>query len=146
MRTWMLGLLLLPCLAWGVSSNQGGDHQLIFANDTQKTRYTSLIEVLRCPKCQNQSIADSDAPISQDLRMIVYDMIRQGESDQDILNYLKARYGDFVHYEPPMDGRTLPLWLGPLLIFLLGIGVWFRSWRSQQHQSSKPIEEEEQST
>ena len=81
---------------------------------------------LRCPKCQNQNLADSDAPIAEDLRNELHKLINQGHSDAKILEFMQMRYGNFVLYNPPLEGKTLMLWLMPLALLLLGLlVVWF---------------------
>lgn len=93
-----------------------------FDTQTERDRYRKLIEELRCPKCQNQNIADSDAPISMDLRDETFRlMTEEGLSDEQIVDFLVERYGDFVRYKPPRDNRTLVLWYGPFA--LLGFGM-----------------------
>lgn len=92
-----------------------------FENEIQETRFQSLLGELRCPKCQNQSLADSDADIAKDLRQKVYDLLLDGKSDDEIRNYLIDRYGDFITYRPPLKSSTALLWLGPLLLLLISI-------------------------
>lgn len=94
-----------------------------FDTEEQETRFRVLTEELRCPKCQNQSIADSDAGIAQDMRERVARMIREGHDDQAIVDYFVDRYGDFVSYRPPVNAQTLVLWLGPAILLLLGGGA-----------------------
>ena len=95
-----------------------------FDSDAQQDRFHRLTEELRCPKCQNQSIADSDAEISQDMRERVARMIREGHSDEEIVTFFVDRYGDFVSYRPPFNPRTAILWVGPLTLLLLGgVGI-----------------------
>ena len=91
-----------------------------FDNEQQEQRFRILSEELRCPKCQNQSIADSDAGIAQDMRKRVHTMILEGKSDEDIVDYFVSRYGDFVSYRPPVNAGTSILWLGPILLLLGG--------------------------
>lgn len=91
-----------------------------FDNQQQEQRFRILSEELRCPKCQNQSIADSDAGIAQDMRTKVHTMILEGKSDEDIVDYFVSRYGDFVSYRPPVNAGTSILWLGPILLLLGG--------------------------
>jgi len=93
---------------------------LIFADDQQEARYNDLTVELRCLVCQNQNLADSDAPLAQDLRKEIYDMLQQGRTDDEIKTFLIDRYGDFVLYRPPMQGNTLALWLMPAVLLLLG--------------------------
>ena len=91
-----------------------------FDNEQQEQRFRILSEELRCPKCQNQSIADSDAGIAQDMRTRVHTMILEGKSDEDIVDYFVSRYGDVVSYRPPVNAGTSILWLGPILLLLGG--------------------------
>jgi cytochrome c-type biogenesis protein CcmH len=86
-----------------------------------QARYDNLINELRCLVCQNQSIADSNAGLASDLRREVHSMLLAGKTDAEILEFMTARYGDFVLYKPPFVRRTLLLWLAPAL--LLGIGI-----------------------
>ena len=84
---------------------------------------------LRCLVCQNQTLADSDAPLAEDLRVEIREMAAKGHSDQEIIDYLVARYGDFVLYRPPVKSTTLLLWVGPfvlLLVGLIGLGLILR--------------------
>jgi cytochrome c-type biogenesis protein CcmH len=85
-------------------------------------RYRALIAELRCLVCQNQTIAESNAPLAEDLRDQVRDQIAAGRSDDEIVEFLTARYGDFVRYRPAFKGRTLVLWLGPFAVLALAIG------------------------
>lgn len=97
-----------------------------FATDTQKQRYHHLIEELRCPKCQNQNLAESDAPIAQDLRRELHRLLSEGRSDEAIIEYMVVRYGNFVLYRPPLDKNTLILWAAPGLFLLFGLIIAWR--------------------
>lgn len=93
-----------------------------FDNGSQQARYKSLIEEFRCPKCLNTNIAGSDAPIAQDLRRTVHRLVVvEGYSDQQVRDFLQARYGDFVLYNPPLNTRTVLIWVMPGV--LGGVGV-----------------------
>ncbi|HSW13729.1 MAG TPA: cytochrome c-type biogenesis protein [Solimonas sp.] len=104
-----------------------------FAQDSldadQQARYRQMIHELRCLVCQNQTIADSDAPLAQDLRQQVEKQIREGRSDAEIKQYLTARYGDFVLYKPPVKGSTLLLWIGPFLLLAVALVMALRMLR-----------------
>jgi cytochrome c-type biogenesis protein CcmH len=103
-----------------------------FADPAQEQQFRELTAELRCPKCQNQNIADSNAPLAQDLRQRVYEMTRQGRAKQDIVDFMVARYGDFVTYRPPMRPLTWVLWFGPFAAIgcaALLLGVWLRGRR-----------------
>ena len=94
-----------------------------FNTDAQETLYQTLVQELRCLVCQNQNLADSNAELAQDLRQKTYDMVISGKTRDDIVGYMVARYGDFVMYKPPLNTRTLVLWLGPFAFLLAGIGI-----------------------
>lgn len=117
MKAWISIALLSAVLA---GSAQAAIDTYEFDSEADRQRYRTLVEELRCPKCQNQNIADSDAPIALDLREQIFRMLEKGESDQQIIDFLVSRYGDFVLYKPPLSGRTLLLWYGPAI--LLGGG------------------------
>jgi cytochrome c-type biogenesis protein CcmH len=95
----------------------------------QQKRAVELSEHLRCLVCQNQTIADSNAELAQDLRRQVREQIAQGRSDPEIIGFMVQRYGDFVLYKPPVKHTTLLLWFGPGLLLLIGIGVLVRNVR-----------------
>ena len=94
-----------------------------FSSEDLEQRYHDLSGELRCPKCQNQNIADSNAPIAQDLRKLLYQQLEAGASNEEILDYMVARYGEFVRYRPRFDGATAVLWLAPALLLLAGVAV-----------------------
>ena len=98
-----------------------------FTDEVQERRYRALIEEFRCPKCLNTNLAGSDAPIAQDLRKVVYRLVvTQGMSDQEVRDYLQARYGDFVLYDPPFNSKTWYIWLVPVALGVLAMFVLLR--------------------
>ena len=98
--------------------------QLItFSDDTYLKRYQKLLEELRCPKCQNQNLADSNAPISNDLKEEIQRLLEQGLDDDDIKRALTERYSDFILYDPKFNKNTYFLWLAPFIVLL--IGFWW---------------------
>ncbi len=96
---------------------------LVFDSAEQEARYNDLTLELRCLVCQNQNLADSDAPLAQDLRREIYDMMMAGQTDEQIKTFMVDRYGDFVLYRPPVQGNTLALWLLPLVLLAVGAVV-----------------------
>ena len=122
----MRALLLVLCLALLPLAAQAVVEAYPFESDAERRRYNALIDELRCPKCQNQNLAGSDAPIAKDLRSEVYRLIQEGKSDQEILTFMHSRYGDFVLYRPRLTLETVALWLGPLLLVSIGALVWWR--------------------
>jgi cytochrome c-type biogenesis protein CcmH len=94
-----------------------------FSSPGLEARYKALSQELRCPKCQNQNIADSNAPISRDLRAIVHEQLEAGATDEEIIDFLVDRYGEFVRYRPGMDANTLWLWSAPLILLVMAVAV-----------------------
>ncbi|ALD97011.1 cytochrome c-type biogenesis protein [Pseudomonas syringae] len=94
-----------------------------FRDDAERARYSELTRELRCPKCQNQDIADSNAPIAADLRKEIYRMLGEGQSNQQIIDFMVDRYGDFVRYKPSLTARTWLLWFGPACLLVGGLVV-----------------------
>lgn len=91
-----------------------------FSNELERQRYQSFIEEMRCPKCQNQNLAGSDSPISADLRRELYEMIKLGKSDKEIVDYMVERYGDFILYRPRVTPVTYALWGAPIALLVVG--------------------------
>lgn len=96
---------------------------LPFKDHAQELRFQQLTAELRCPMCQNETLADSNAPIARDLRHQVFDLMRQGKSDAQIKQYLVDRYSAYVLYDPPVNRATWLLWFGPVLILAIGTVV-----------------------
>ena len=92
-----------------------------FTSPQQESDYHQLTQSLRCPQCQNNNIADSNATIAVDMRGKVFELLQEGKSKNDVVDYMVARYGNFVTYDPPMTASTLVLWIAPLLLVLLGV-------------------------
>ena len=118
-RRWLVGVALGLTLA---ASAQAAIEAYPFADDAQRQRFAELTRELRCPKCQNQDIADSNAPIAADLRREIHRLMQDGKSDQQIIDFLVDRYGEFVRYRPALTARTSLLWFGPALMLLVGLG------------------------
>lgn len=102
---------------------------LEFSSDAERQLFLQLTAELRCPQCQNQNIADSNAIVAVDMRQKTYQLVRDGQDRQQVLDYMINRYGDFVHYQPPFNRYTIWLWLTPLvlLLSLLGFGLYRRA-------------------
>ena len=103
-----------------------------FSNTEDEIRYQKMIAELRCLVCQNQNLADSNAELAQDLRAKTFEMINAGASNNEIAEFMVARYGDFVLYRPPLKGQTLLLWIGPFGILLIALIVFFITVRRSQ--------------
>ncbi|MFW2372003.1 MAG: cytochrome c-type biogenesis protein [Gammaproteobacteria bacterium] len=105
---------------------------LEFNSPQMEADYNVLIDELRCLVCQNQNLADSNAELAQDLRKQTYEMLQQGKSREEVVDFMVTRYGDFVLYRPPFKLTTLLLWLGPLLLFLIALTIVVTFFRKQQ--------------
>lgn len=117
-----------------------------FNSEQQRLDFVELNEELRCPKCQNQNIAGSNALIATDMKRKVYELLKEGNSKDEIVHFMKVRYGDFVHYNPPMTPVTLWLYLGPALFIALALSYFFFSHRNRNRslQTAKSSGEHEQ--
>ena len=114
----------------------------VFENNEQAIRFEELTKELRCPKCQNQNIADSDAVVAKDLRDKVLELVKQGKTKDEVIDYMIDRYGYFVHYEPPVTPATLVLWVLPVLIVIVGFGfIVIRQRKASIKQSWSPEDE-----
>jgi cytochrome c-type biogenesis protein CcmH len=134
-----LALLFAMCLA-AVSAAYAIDQEIAFSDPAMNDRYIALIREIRCPKCLNESIADSSAPVAADLRREVRRLMNEGKSDADIKDFLSARYGDFVLYRPRVSEATWALWAGPFVFLVIG-GVVF--WRILRARRAQPMDDEE---
>jgi len=114
----LIVLLSVMLMSFDVSA---AEDKFTFDSDTQRASFLRLTAELRCPMCQNQNIADSDAMIAHDMRRKVYSLLKQGKSEQEVIDYMKARYGDFVHYQPPVTAATFWLWAGPVLFIFIAL-------------------------
>ena len=113
----MLAVLLAWCL---VGAAWGFDSEVAFDDPVQQARYERLNRELRCLQCQNQTIADSTAPLAADLRREVREMMKAGRTDAEIRQFMLERYGDFVLYRPRMSAATFLLWAAPGLLLVIG--------------------------
>ena len=125
--------VLCALLCAGFASAVGATEDLVqFESTEQQQLYRQLTAELRCPKCQNQNIADSNAVVAVDMRNKTLELVRQGQTHDQVIDFMKQRYGDFVHYQPPFQLSTIWLWLLPILAVLsLAFTVFRRSKSSQ---------------
>jgi len=138
MRWLLVIILLIPCLAVAEEARPLAD------NPQVEARLKTLAVELRCLVCQNQTLADSHAPLAEDLRREVREMIAKGMSDREITDFLVQRYGDFVLYRPPWKASTTLLWLGPFLLLIAGAtGLVFALRRRQKKLADVSLSEEE---
>ena len=125
----LCGWWALPVAVSGASPVDVHD----FPDAETERRYRALVDEFRCPKCLNVNLSGSDAPIAQDLRAAVYRLVvQEGRSDRQVREFMQARYGDFVLYDPPFNPGTLLLWLGPALFALIGLALVASRLRNQR--------------
>jgi len=141
----LTGLLLSLVL---VASAQAAIDTYTFKSEAEREQFRQLTAELRCPKCQNQNIADSNAPIATDLRREIFRMLEEGQDNQQITDYLVARYGDFVRYKPALNSSTWLLWFGPAGLLLGGVlllgMIVLRKRRAQKGNSIQALTQQEQ--
>jgi len=106
-----------------------------FDTEQQEARFKKLTHEMRCPKCLNSPISGSDAPIAADIRNEIYDQIRSGRSNDEIVEFMSSRYGDFILYRPPLKPGTYVLWFGPAILLLAGFVVIRRMLKNSQQAS-----------
>ena len=140
MRHWRHGLLALTLLGTGAVAVEAPPN----ADEPElERRLLALTADLRCVVCQNESLAESRAPLAKDLRQEVRELMRQGKNDQEVVEYLTARYGDFVLYRPPLKPVTYLLWLGPALFLAVGGLAWFLTIRRRQHTPADCVRDDD---
>jgi len=115
-RGWLAALLLLGL----TSIAHAAIDTYQFVDEAERSRYRQLTQELRCPKCQNQDIADSNAPIAADLRREIFRLLGEGKDNRQIVDFMVDRYGEFVRYKPALSARTWLLWFGPGLLLVGG--------------------------
>ncbi len=137
----LLCLMILCCAsttAWAVPPADA-DTPVVYRSVGEEARFHTLAKSLRCVMCQNESLADSQAPIAHDLRREIIDLMRQGKTDAQIRDFLVARYGEFVLYQPRVEPATWLLWFGPIALFAVGgATIFFVVRRRTQRLGKQP--------
>ncbi|MDH3386332.1 MAG: cytochrome c-type biogenesis protein CcmH [Gammaproteobacteria bacterium] len=128
-------LLIILLVFWWIPA-QAAIEAYEFDSPEMEADYNQLVNELRCLVCQNQNLAGSDADLAQDLRRETYEMLQQGKSQQEVIDFMVARYGDFVLYRPQFKSSTYLLWLGPFLLLMLVLFIVIRRLRAAR----KPVE------
>jgi cytochrome c-type biogenesis protein CcmH len=124
-------IVLIFLLTQTFTAAYAGQAKPLADDPALEARLKAMSHELRCLVCQNSTLADSDAPLAEDLRKEIRVQMRAGKSDQEIVDYLVARYGDFVRYRPPVNSNTVLLWFGPFLLLLIGGFVLYRALKKQ---------------
>ncbi len=132
LRALLLVLTIWSAPAWAVNPDER------MSDPGLEARARALSKELRCMVCQNESIDDSNADLAHDLRVIVRQRLAAGDSDQQVLDYMRARYGDFVLLKPPVESATWLLWFGPFGVLFLGGGAVFLAARERRTMSAPP--------
>lgn len=128
--------LILLLLILFTSTSYAAIEVYDFTDDSYRLRYKEVGGQLRCPKCENQSIADSDSPSAFDMRQELYRLLEEGKTDQQIFDYMVNRFGDYVLYKPPMRSDTWLLWFFPPALVVLGLLLIFFLARSRKNAES----------
>ncbi len=136
--------LLLLFFVLNAASSFAVIETYIFKSPQGQQQYDTLIEELRCPKCQNQNLSGSNSPIAKDLRKQVFTMIEAGNNKDEITQFMVKRYGNFVRYEPPLDVNTIVLWGLPFFLLFVGGVVVVRLQRSTRTASPDTLTQEEE--
>ena len=136
-------LLVLSSMLFGTNVQAAID-TFEFDNAQQEKTFHELTKLLRCPKCQNQNIADSNAELAKDLRNKTYELVKQGQTKDQVVDYMVARFGNFVRYDPPVTPATIFLWLGPLLFIIFGLLVLFKQIKKQRSKTTHLDDQEQQ--
>jgi cytochrome c-type biogenesis protein CcmH len=141
MKKLLIILLLISNFVLVSSSAFAGEAKPLGDDPVLEARLKTLSQDLRCLVCQNTTLADSSAPLAEDLRQEIRKLMREGKSDKEVVDYLVARYGDFVLYKPPVNNETALLWFGPFLLLIIGGFVLFRVLK--KHAGSEDIQAED---
>ncbi|HDK38224.1 MAG TPA: cytochrome c-type biogenesis protein CcmH [Thiolapillus brandeum] len=135
--------LLLICLLAASTLVAANIETYKFDDPRKEADYQVLVHELRCLVCQNQNLADSNAELAQDLRRKTYEMVQKGLNKDEVVEYMVARYGDFVLYKPPLQTNTLALWGGPFVIFIIAVVVLIRMIRRRPSSNDHLLSEED---
>lgn len=130
----MMKWLVVFLLACSVSTAYAKIETYEFDDPEKTARYNILIQELRCLVCQNQNLADSNAELAQDLRLQTYEMVSQGKTVDQVVDYMVTRYGDFVLYRPPFNLTTFLLWVGPFIILAGGVFILITLIRNKKRE------------
>ena len=148
LMAWAMGLMLLaPVLA----DDDGPAQASVMARMAQpmaadveiEARLRHLSKELRCVVCQNEALSDSPADLAESMRQEIRDLMRAGKSDQEVVDFLTARYGDFVLFRPPFKPLTYLLWIGPFVFLGLGVWIWFVALRARRTFKATPVSKEQ---
>jgi len=143
-RAYLVRLILFLCLVGLVPTAYAVKIEFHeFENKQQERLYLQLIAELRCVKCQNQNLAESNAELASDMREKAYEIIRKGGTRQAVVKYMTDRYGDFVLYKPPFKKNTLLLWIGPPVFLLLSLFLLFKLIRNQKNEVVESLSDNE---
>jgi len=134
-------LLLLIIALFIATTSYAARPDEMLANPALEARARAISKELRCPVCQNQSIDDSDADLAHDLRVLVRQRLEKGDSDEQVKQYIVARYGDYVLLDPPFNKATFVLWTGPAFLLLFAFLVAWGAFKSKPHEEEREDEE-----
>lgn len=137
-------LLLLICLVLAGPIHAATLADYTFDDPNKEADFRDLIGEMRCLVCQNESLSGSNADLAVDLRNEIYDMMKSGQSKEDVISFMVNRYGDFVLYSPPMKLSTYPIWFGPVILLLIGAFLLMRALKKKRQSQEANLSAEEQ--
>ena len=137
----LLASVCLPLLA--LTPAMAATSTYDFSSPEQEQTFRELTRELRCPKCQNQDIGDSDAELAKDLRDKSYELLQEGKNKQEVIDYMAARYGNFILYKPPFMASTMILWFGPVIVMLVGLWVVVMRTRNKPRHANDGLDAEQ---
>lgn len=144
MKTIFTYLLLISALSLSLTANAAPIETFKFDSPEKEKVFHKLSEELRCLVCQNQNIAESNADLAKDLRLEIYTMLQQGKSEEEIVDFMVQRYGDYVLYRPPVKPMTWLLWFGPAIVFIFGLVFVVRYMKAQTAEAAPDSLSEEE--
>ena len=136
-------LMFLILMLTGITTQATSLSSFQFSSPEQERAFRTLTEELRCLVCQNESLAGSNAELAQDLRREIYDMMMAGRSKDDIVQFMVARYGDFVLFQPPLRPSTYPLWFGPFILFAVAGFFLFRTLQKKRRAQEAALSDQD---
>jgi len=141
-RVICLAMLFLISITTPLSAATLSEYK--FDDASKDADFRAIIEEMRCLVCQNESLAGSNAELAVDLRNEIFDMMKAGQTKDDVISFMVARYGDFVLYDPPMKPSTYPLWFGPLFLFLIGAVLLARAVKGKKQSQEATLSTDEE--
>jgi len=141
----MIRLILIVILLFASAQTSARISAYEFENAEQESIYNELVDELRCLVCQNQTIAESNAELAQDMKRKTHELVMQGKSKEEISDFMVQRYGNFVQYKPPVTPTTYLLWTGPFIILFIGLFILLKIIRNRKVEKPRELSDNDRS-